>query len=342
MQGGKYLGKGSYGCAFSPPLKCTNKVDGDVYENSIGKVFPKKKMHNANSEEKTSKFIKINIDPNGEFTPAFKGSCIISVPTQRELRSAPKECEIIDNGYQLIFENGGVNWTQYATKHVGNVKAAIKVFKNLMPVLEGLEKMSQKRVCHIDIKPDNMLISGNKLYMIDFGLMTPFDLVYHEGGILQHNYRYYPFEFKLCNRRMDTSVQRIINIFYENYDKGNLDLELDYAAFFSIFNIDIIKEIREISYHYMHLFRGQEIKGFYNFFIHNVVPKVDIYSLGISLAELFVMIVQGVDLRKVSAKVLQKLVHIRNFVRLLIQPNSMKRLSIDETIKMYKEIHIFL
>ena len=36
QEGGVYLGKGRYGCVYSPPLKCSKKVT--IPKNSVGKI----------------------------------------------------------------------------------------------------------------------------------------------------------------------------------------------------------------------------------------------------------------------------------------------------------------
>jgi serine/threonine protein kinase len=69
----------------------------------------------------------------------------------------------------------------------------------LPSMLHGLSRMIQQGYVHLDIKPANILYNqnDNKLYLIDFGLISSLKHIKSEEGILSHNYLYYPPEFKI-------------------------------------------------------------------------------------------------------------------------------------------------
>ena len=76
MKGGKYLGKGTYGCVYSPPVKCNHNLQQEnhaVIHNNVGKIFFNKE--DAEDEyEVTMKYVN-TIDPEGLFTNKFLKKC---------------------------------------------------------------------------------------------------------------------------------------------------------------------------------------------------------------------------------------------------------------------------
>ena len=69
-----YIAEGSYGCVFSPPLKCLNKKKTTA--SQAGKIF-----NNRDSMEEEKELAeKINkIDPKGKWTVPYYGSCFANV-----------------------------------------------------------------------------------------------------------------------------------------------------------------------------------------------------------------------------------------------------------------------
>lgn len=278
-----YIAEGSYGCVFSPPLKCLNKKK--TTSSQAGKIF-----NNRDSMEEEKELAeKINkIDPNGKWTIPYYGSCFVNVKETRQtdnIYKCNRYTKHIPTTEQLIYKNGGIDLNHFINnfellKNTLFIDDLIPLFYNL---LKGLRTLNEKQLAHCDIKPPNMLydFDESKFYIIDFGLTTPYSNIssFSNYNMLNHIYPYYPPEFKIYVQLIihkDTNVN--INDILENYSRY---LPRGFFDFMSKY-IDIPLQLKQFA------IKCQKNKDvFKHKFNTEYVSKIDVFSLGMTFVEIF-------------------------------------------------------
>jgi serine/threonine protein kinase len=200
----KLVDSGAYGCVITPPVSESTFIIKEYIayaerdNNDVAKVF-KKGSKDFVTELRILQKIK-SIDPTCKFTIKLKGAQKISGDVFKTLPSVSqclnKKTRITRNTfYQIILEYGGI---KVNGKYSLSFNTFIKFFKTF---LEGIILLQNNNLVHRDIKPDNILISTNKINLIDFGLSCSFDEVYTPKSlhILSFQYPYYPPEFYIAN-----------------------------------------------------------------------------------------------------------------------------------------------
>ena len=104
----------------------------------------------------------------------------ISLPSlfRNVLSYESKKNELFDtNSVMLIGEYGGITLGNYFKKHfidIDNIKQLEREFLKLMnkmkDMFKGLVEINNYDISHLDIKPDNIVISKGNFKFIDFGL----------------------------------------------------------------------------------------------------------------------------------------------------------------------------
>jgi len=278
-----YIAEGSYGCVFSPPLKCLNNKKTTA--SQAGKIFNTR----DSMEEEKNLAEKINkIDPKGKWTVPYYGSCFINVEQTRpndNIYKCNKYTKHIPTTEQLIYKNGGIDLNHFINnfellKNTLFIDDLIPLFYNL---LKGLRTLNEKQLAHCDIKPPNMLydFDESKFYIIDFGLTTPYSNIssFSNYNMLNHVYPYYPPEFKIYVQLIihkDTNVN--INDILENYSRY---LPRGFFDFMSKY-IDIPLQLKQFA------IKCQKNKDvFKHKFNTEYVSKIDVFSLGMTFVEIF-------------------------------------------------------
>ena len=278
-----YIAEGSYGCVFSPPLKCLNKQKTTA--SQAGKIFNSK----DSMEEEKELAEKINkIDPKGKWTVPYYGSCFINVKQTRpndNIYKCNKYTKHIPITEQLIYKNGGIDLNHFINnfellKDILFIDDLIPLFYNL---LKGLRTLNEKHIAHCDIKPPNMLydFDKSKFYIIDFGLTTPYSNIssFSNYNMLNHVYPYYPPEFKMyvqliIHKNTNVNIDDIL----ENYSRY---LPRGFFNFMSKY-IDIPLQLKQFA------IKCQKNKDvFKHKFKTEYVSKIDVFSLGMTFVEIF-------------------------------------------------------
>ena len=201
MKGGEFIGTGTYGCVFYPPIKC---IDGQK-KKGVGKIFTNK--YEQESEEMIGHKIK-KIDNKGQYLNIMTDKCNVD---PKDLLDNLGDCEHVDETdshddlmnkhSQLIYKEKGVDLHKiFKSNYEFNVfdKATSEQIMNLM---NGVKLLQKHNLAHMDIKPANILITKtNKLLLIDFGLVTKLNNIYDiykNEHILEYTYIIYPPEFKM-------------------------------------------------------------------------------------------------------------------------------------------------
>lgn len=328
-----YITEGSYGCVFSPPLKCLNNKN--TTSSQAGKIFNKR--DSMKEEKKLAE--KINkIDPNGKWTVPYYGSCFVNVNETRpndNIYKCNKYTKHIPITEQLIYKNGGIDLNNFINHFELLIDTLfiddlIPLFYNL---LKGLRTLNEKQLAHCDIKPPNMLYNFDefKFYIIDFGLTTPYNKIssFSNYNMLNHVYPYYPPEFKIYVQLIihkDTNVN--INNILENYSRY---LPRGFFDFMSKY-IDIPLQLKQFA------IKCQKNKDVFKYkFNTEYVSKIDVFSLGMTFVEIFyrLSIKSQIKLRNKT--------FFDNFMKLVIVP--MINMDADErydATKAYNMLKILL
>lgn len=343
QKGGKYLGRGTAGCIFKPHLKCT---DVNNKKNSVGKVF-----NDDDDYENELQMARImaRIDPKSDFSIPIIASCE-GIQYYRHNDEVSK-CKLIENTTtkpstdykQIIYKYGGTSLQDIMTsnKQHGTIPRFIKLFMRLEPILQGLKKFNNRspnapNVVHFDIKPHNLMSLRSKLYLIDFGLLSTHEEVYskYTTHILASDYPWYPPEFKvyLFPSNMKGSTQQDFNKLFNRVQDNFMKVEPYIAhAITTVLKMDVKQELQAF-------FNDKVPKKEY---IQSFANKIDIYSLGIVLLQLYLW--SGYHKKKYSersrpSKYSIARDQIAELIKGMIAFDPRKRLTIDQVLARHKRI----
>lgn len=203
QNGGKFIGKGGFGCVVSPALKCAKN---DKYTDMVSKIIPTHDINYSN-ELRISQILK-KIDSGKKYYLTFEKYCYINnIPEERhdfvkvhyindeftkwEVLAGQSDhdknacrLELDLKPINLIMDYGGYSLTDIgvvSTKLMGTKAKMHKLFidnlaVNFKHLVLGIVKMHFNRIVNRDIKLRNIMMSLNKetkqvqLRYIDFGL----------------------------------------------------------------------------------------------------------------------------------------------------------------------------
>lgn len=216
MRGGKFKGKGTYGCAFNPPLKCRGE---STRRNSrhLSKLLFKDA---ANAEYKESIPFR-KIDPEKRFFIWSDAECLLNqrnIRITNEIEKCPKSVVNYRNpsASLLFYEMGGSDLSKIELEAADYSPFLISIGN----LIKGLSILHANGICHCDIKPDNMVTKsiGDTVFSsryIDFGLASDTTRITSSSPKIEllskHPYIYYPFNIKYLwsGRQKGTSAEEI-------------------------------------------------------------------------------------------------------------------------------------
>lgn len=326
QEGGKLLGQGSYGCVFKPHIRCQDRSIKRI-KNGVGKVF---ENHDEYEQEvKINNLVSKHADPEGLFTLPILAICeTVEARQQNDLRNCRHYNPNKQTYDQIIY--------QYAGKSVKDLLASKgtpakfwKLFAAFKPVLDGLVKFQELGYVHCDIKPHNLMILKQRMFLIDFGLWgRDFDIYKkYRLPLLLSNNPYYPPEFKLRfvskkNSTNDQTFQLYKGRVLENYGSVQKAKKL-----YKSIGINFDNDIQDLYYHSPALSEYTHIAS-----------KIDVYSIGMVLYRLFEWC--GYSSREFKRQTPQsELVReVKELLKGMLAIDPRKRLSISECVIKYNDI----
>jgi hypothetical protein len=158
-----FIKKGSYGCAYRPPLQCELGCNEERCKTGISKY-----MNKNNSDNELIKFDILgleNIDPLGEYHIKKPHQCKPSDNLEFNMNNCNIDVKIPS---LLIYEDGGKDLNAYLKTHHN----PSDVLNNLEKILKFILIMIKNKIIHFDIKKDNIVTGKNEnnFRLIDFGL----------------------------------------------------------------------------------------------------------------------------------------------------------------------------
>ena len=320
-KGGKFLGQGTYGCVFFPSKKCRYQLEQkQSFDKAVSKVFDSK--HKMKDEIVENNKIK-RMDKDGLYTNKALGSCEVSI---NEFAVNEKgKCKHLSTSdsvkskeyHQILYEHKGIDLNTF----MKTPYSLSNTFNYLLNLMKGIQLLVQHYYVHLDLKPDNILISdSNKALLIDFGLGRSFTSLYNINSsdyLLNYKYIWYPPEFKLFYDLQTNSVHPdyLLDEFIEfNYYKYNSDYPKYTERYVESQSKEFFKTINN---------SGAASNP--NYFIDNFAHKTDVFSIGMVMFYLHKSAKKDADFQKYS----------KRFSNIMVKAytlNPYKRATIDDII----------
>jgi len=274
--GGKFINSGTYGCVFTPHLKCR---DVNNIPNTVGKVFNRTK--DFDEEYEIANMIQTKIDPKGEFTIPMLATCNVQYFRKNDQFN---KCDLAKPGMrpsdykQIIYPNAGKdleNVLENETSLRGSPTTFLKLLVAFRPILEGFTKLADKQLIHNDIKANNIMYKNGRLLLIDFGKMVHHDDMFTRAMVhylIDDKYWYAPECKAFVHSRSEGSdaLYRKVN----NNFKG-------------------FRHIARALVTHLRMNPMADLQSFYNAQVPQkqykevCAGKIDVYSLGLTILELY-------------------------------------------------------
>lgn len=228
-RGGGYKGQGTYGCGFSPPLKCRGEA-----ARRAGK-FTKLMLESEARDELRTRNMFSPVNATQRYFLYPEDMCDPAAP---EPANEVEKCTLIpgvipsfDRGKIIVSTDGGTMLSKLRLP-AGDY---YNFFRSLTNLFDGLVAAHAANLTHNDIKPENIVSMKNPAgsyvtRFIDLGLAVDTrrlrerslirgDPMYHYE-IFYNNYAYWPYDFRFTetirgDEAFDHTDQGSINDFYD-------------------------------------------------------------------------------------------------------------------------------
>lgn len=331
----KFIDSGAYGCVIKPGYSCKNNIP---LTKTVSKLFSDKKewTYEIKQNEKIYKIDKLN-----NFTVRMLTNCEIDNSYIRKNVKNMNECSIIDYNdkiYEIVYEDGGYDlrklfmYNELFQRFPNfNIKDFLLKLKN---IFDGIYNIELLGLTHRDIKLDNILFNGDKISLIDFGLMEEKSKIFNYNNLEMYTRAdtyHYPIELKLyAIKKLKLSFNNVrlnslsfINI-YEEY-LSNKELSTSNKAY-----INELKKIMEKVKKDTLLF-FEKIKQSKQEIDLKKFEKIDVYLLGIILFEILMYIAIYIPTTLIKSELF-------NLVSRMIEINPYNRISMNEARNLYRQI----
>jgi len=274
--GGKFVGEGTYGCVFNPPISCDveKKYKTRKY---VGKVLFKDKDF---KEEMEMSEVQRKLDPRGLFSLLPVATCMTN-PAEFLSTDDITACykhKGLNVNHQIIFPDGGIS-IKKLMKNPGNV-CIDDVYKMSIDLFKGIQTMMDSGVLHCDIKPDNIVYNARKekMFLIDFGMTTTPMKLYDTNHIINHPYAFYPYHFKsISNKTHPLDPQGpLALVMMKEYLTTHVNAKtLRYKN-----TLEFLEDAISFEERLVNLPNTRSLKLY---FVNSVLPQTDIFSMASTL-----------------------------------------------------------
>jgi serine/threonine protein kinase len=236
-----FLGSGTYGCVYKPPIKCEGEcTDPRCHHNS--KVVSKY-MNNKYATVEKEMFDQLHLNNINHRNQYHIGKPYKCKPSS-DFKPNPYECDVkIETPSLLLYEDGGKDLDDFLKKPCLPYDFVNKM-ENL---LEFILKMINFKVVHCDIKNGNIVsgIDGNKFRFIDFGLAIHFknDRFQYDSIFRKVYYFWLPSAIFLSNTPEEITDEMIEKYCIEFHKKTQYHKFLNTYIIKHNFNIYNLKQI---------------------------------------------------------------------------------------------------
>ncbi len=346
-----YIGSGSYGCAIKPGFSCSS--NNEIVENSISKLFSEEIAYQE--EVNISKKVAL-LDKDNKFTLKMISNCQITPAYINTNVANISKCKITENKpkiYQIVYEYGGMDLQKlFIQGHITTAYPNLNIYqflKSLLEVLKGLELLLKNGFVHRDIKMDNILYNGNKIILIDFGLLTTVEEVF-KGTNLELYYEndpfYYPNEIFLFSALLlkkeiaDTNIPYIHKFLklvanFMAFDKNKFSKNPEYLKEIERLNKYLFAKSKAYNSYFKETYNKDTIHLFdMNEITLSVSKKIDVYQIGIVIYELVITMItiyNPNEIKKIPLGIFQLL-------REMLEPNPFERIDITQAINKYSRL----
>ena len=283
LKGGKYVGEGSYGCGYVPPLRCEGETQREP--GTFSKLMEDSE---AEKEYKLGDLFRPINSTQKYFLYPHK-ICPINRTVLPNPENNVDKCQgkfsSLDNALILQYKNGG----ETLDKLVLNQKDYGPFFLSLVQLLEGLALLHAGNAAHMDIKAENIVFLRESpdiynIRYIDFGLSLKTNVSDRtDDDVYLSDYFAWPFDTRFIVKNIGKAqitkpkVESYLD--KQDYDVSFYPFEIYYDRSHNyIMNVSKYKQIFDaIERAYSSRRRWLKV----------LAPKTDVYSLGRVLSKLY-------------------------------------------------------
>jgi len=300
QDGGKFIAAGTYGCVYNPTILCK----GELLRNP-NKVSKLMKTSEAHNELKEFKLID-KIDPEHKFHLHAPTLCTDLKEPDTLYDNKFKDCQIrkdvrsLKYMSKLDYEHGGDSLSDFFIKHqrvqelskTEKERLFLELFFGMENMFYGLKKMYEGNFIHLDIKSSNIVVKNvdnkPKFNFIDFGMsMKANEYKKYDDSMYQSMYFAWPLEINFLTRRFKSFLNSKTPL-----NKRNIKfiMESNYSKSYAR---SIMKNILSENI-YLDILKNVNLDKIYNDYQRsvteletNIVKKIDVFSYGIVLIDLW-------------------------------------------------------
>lgn len=367
---------GSYGCVIKPYIGCEGKKYESGNNEYITKVFGDKEAWSSEIElnnlikdiDPQNKFTVKMVDFCNGNHEIYKLSNITT--SFNSIVGYYKK-------YQIVYEYGGEDLDNILDKKTYILSPEfdiISFLKSFINIFDGFIELNKKGLIHFDIKLDNILYDekNNKFSLIDFGLMKKKEEIY-TTNVLKHffdkKYYYYPSELNIFSymvfKQSGDIKKELLNVtnaiikfnrlyqsFKHNHEITKIHKEIvdvisniekqlmNYKNYLSTFN-PLIKKMYSTQNKYttnISKLIQEDYKKICIDKANDIVSKIDIYMLGITLFFLLLEIIKLLAEHKQFTKINKIPPTLFHLIKKMINMNPCQRIGIKRARDEYKKI----
>lgn len=340
FKGGKKLAEGGYGCVFHPEINCNGLETGNM--QYVSKI--QQKDFSAENEIIIGEILKRGVKDMREnplinnFAPVLS-SCPISM-SQLKVPDIG-ECRIlhrVDQANMILMKIryiDSVDFDSYVIENKNTSAVLLTLISGFNHLLKSIKILEKVKVVQFDLKGQNIVFDTKKLQpiIIDFGLSLPMENITNEN-LLNYFYIYapeyyvWPLEVHYLNLLLHINPEPTraeLKDLVGSYIKANAALD----GFSAKFKKDFASSCEEQLLYYNNMSLSERKKLILKFW-----NTWDNYSLSIIYMKFVYFIIRSND------KNVFKNNFVRYFIELLllnIHPDPTRRLSIEQTLKMFNK-----